>query len=393
MVNPRTRSLLQHEGWRVEAQGQASWRHLYCLGMCGMSACPSTVSGITALSHRRPIDQIADPGIMFAVGRFNPDDDLGAGDDDLSAGRRKRRRNVAAPGLGPAGATSSESHKAAKAPALGHGSQAPAAATTVAVSPGKSCGRDKDADTFGRDGAAKAKVPAAAAVAPGAGEPRSKRSKGSKRPKERRLPLAGALAAALVDKDATAGGGGMGGMGGSGGGGSGLGDKAGGKSAGAARGADSTCTGSASASASTNASTSISLPTLEEDGAAWGLDRRLVARLGANGITHFFPVQRQVVPEALAQSRRPAVLSRDVCVGAATGSGKTLVFVLAVLQALAGRGVARLRALVVLPSRHLALQVCARASVCVEGRGVRSLAGAGLTRRLLGHAWRPCPSL
>jgi superfamily II DNA/RNA helicase len=65
----------------------------------------------------------------------------------------------------------------------------------------------------------------------------------------------------------------------------------------------------------------------------------------------------QVIPETLAQSRQPSVCVRDVCVGAATGSGKTLVFVLTVLQALRSRGVARLRALVVLPSRHLAMQV------------------------------------
>jgi hypothetical protein len=99
------------------------------------------------------------------------------------------------------------------------------------------------------------------------------------------------------------------------------------------------------------------MPTVAEDAAAWGVDPRLLAALQAQGVQHFFPVQRQVIPETLAASRRPALCARDVCVGAATGSGKTLVFVVTVLQALLGRRVPRIRALVVLPSRSLALQV------------------------------------
>jgi hypothetical protein len=99
------------------------------------------------------------------------------------------------------------------------------------------------------------------------------------------------------------------------------------------------------------------MPSVAEDAAAWGVDPRLLAALQAQGVQHFFPVQRQVIPETLAASRRPALCARDVCVGAATGSGKTLVFVVTVLQALLGRRVPRIRALVVLPSRSLALQV------------------------------------
>ena len=49
----------------------------------------------------------------------------------------------------------------------------------------------------------------------------------------------------------------------------------------------------------------------------------------------------------------------DICVGAPTGSGKTLVYALPVLHSLKNRLLVRLRALVVLPTRDLALQVYA----------------------------------
>jgi ATP-dependent helicase YprA (DUF1998 family) len=94
-----------------------------------------------------------------------------------------------------------------------------------------------------------------------------------------------------------------------------------------------------------------------DDAKAWGIDPRLLRALEKNGIRHFFPIQRQVIPETLAQSRKPSVMCRDVCVGAATGSGKTLVFVVTVVQALLTRKIPRLRAVVLLPSRALATQV------------------------------------
>ncbi|CAI7769027.1 unnamed protein product [Closterium sp. NIES-53] len=49
--------------------------------------------------------------------------------------------------------------------------------------------------------------------------------------------------------------------------------------------------------------------------------------------------------------------SHDLCVCAPTGSGKTLAYALPVVQALAGRVVRRVRAVVVLPTRDLAAQV------------------------------------
>jgi len=111
-----------------------------------------------------------------------------------------------------------------------------------------------------------------------------------------------------------------------------------------------------------DATTEPPVPSVAEDAQAWGVDARLLAALQQQGVERFFPVQRQVIPETLAASRRHVLCARDVCVGAATGSGKTLVFVVTVLQALLGRKVPRIRALVVLPSRSLALQVISQGS-------------------------------
>eukprot|EP00850_Spirogloea_muscicola_P000169 SM000001S04571 [mRNA] locus=s1:955847:958877:- [translate_table: standard] len=93
-------------------------------------------------------------------------------------------------------------------------------------------------------------------------------------------------------------------------------------------------------------------------GAVPGLDARLAAALLASGVEGLFPVQaatwREMGSAAMAGQ---AMAARDLCVCAPTGSGKTLAYALPVLQALSARVVRRLRALVVLPTRDLAVQV------------------------------------
>ena len=66
-------------------------------------------------------------------------------------------------------------------------------------------------------------------------------------------------------------------------------------------------------------------------------------------------MQAWVIPNILFQAN--ASLCRDVCVTAPTGSGKTLTYVLPILHDLASYQLRLLRALVVLPSRDLAMQV------------------------------------
>ncbi len=88
-----------------------------------------------------------------------------------------------------------------------------------------------------------------------------------------------------------------------------------------------------------------------------GVAPELVAVLTAQGITTAFPIQAMTIADALA--------GRDVCGKAKTGSGKTLGFGLPLLQRVAASdelvrkegGPARPRALVLLPTRELAVQV------------------------------------
>jgi superfamily II DNA/RNA helicase len=80
-----------------------------------------------------------------------------------------------------------------------------------------------------------------------------------------------------------------------------------------------------------------------------GVSPELVARLRAHGLTSPFPIQAAALPDALA--------GRDVCGRAPTGSGKTLVFGLAIATRCGGAAPRRPRALVLVPTRELAAQV------------------------------------
>ncbi|QKE85442.1 DEAD/DEAH box helicase [Arthrobacter sp. NEB 688] len=91
----------------------------------------------------------------------------------------------------------------------------------------------------------------------------------------------------------------------------------------------------------------------EDNGfAALGLPERLVERLARDGIAEPFPIQAATIPDALA--------GRDVLGRGRTGSGKTLAFGLPTIARLSD-GVRpeprRPRALVLVPTRELAMQV------------------------------------
>ena len=53
----------------------------------------------------------------------------------------------------------------------------------------------------------------------------------------------------------------------------------------------------------------------------------------------------------------PCSFERDFCINSPTGSGKTLAYALRIVQMLSTRAIKCLRALVVLPTHDLALQV------------------------------------
>ena len=68
---------------------------------------------------------------------------------------------------------------------------------------------------------------------------------------------------------------------------------------------------------------------------------------------------------------------RTLCLVAPTGSGKTLAFALPVVQGLIGRTVPRLRALVILPTRDLAVQVHRVFRTLCQGTSLRVAAAVG----------------
>ncbi|KAF5752723.1 DEAD-box ATP-dependent RNA helicase 1 isoform X2 [Tripterygium wilfordii] len=83
------------------------------------------------------------------------------------------------------------------------------------------------------------------------------------------------------------------------------------------------------------------------------LDPRLKLALQNMGFSSLFPVQVAVWQETIG----PGAFERDLCINSPTGSGKTLAYALPIVQTLSTRTVKCLRALVVLPTRDLALQV------------------------------------
>ena len=82
---------------------------------------------------------------------------------------------------------------------------------------------------------------------------------------------------------------------------------------------------------------------------ALGVAPDLVAALAEQGITSAFPIQQLTIADALA--------GRDVCGKAKTGSGKTLAFGLPVLQSVKTAEPRQPRALILVPTRELAVQV------------------------------------
>ncbi|XP_061646137.1 ATP-dependent RNA helicase DDX51 [Phyllopteryx taeniolatus] len=114
-----------------------------------------------------------------------------------------------------------------------------------------------------------------------------------------------------------------------------------------------------------------------------GLTVPLLNKLHHHGIKNFFPVQAEVIPTILEGAQHGLLIGqagykpRDVCVSAPTGSGKTLTFVIPVIQVLMKRVVCEVRALAVLPTKELAQQVCKVFTSYAEGTTLRVAMLAG----------------
>ena len=107
--------------------------------------------------------------------------------------------------------------------------------------------------------------------------------------------------------------------------------------------------------------------------AALGLPDRLVERLARDGITEPFPIQTATIPDALA--------GRDVLGRGRTGSGKTLAFGLPLITRLVDASATpqpkRPRALILVPTRELAMQVSDALEPLVHVTGLRHRLVAG----------------
>lgn len=106
----------------------------------------------------------------------------------------------------------------------------------------------------------------------------------------------------------------------------------------------------------------------------WDLNAALVDNLIRNDIHSFFPVQCDVIPRLLSSNSSLCIEPTDLCVSAPTGSGKTLSYAIPIINTLlrekqqmmmscSDKGPTpwyvnrRLKALVLLPSRELVIQV------------------------------------
>ena len=103
-----------------------------------------------------------------------------------------------------------------------------------------------------------------------------------------------------------------------------------------------------------------------------GLPEAICRQLASQGITEPFPIQAQAIPAALA--------GQDVLGRGPTGSGKTFTFGLPILSRLARSGASkpgRPRAIVLVPTRELAAQVCQRLADPAAAVGLRVLEVVG----------------
>lgn len=112
----------------------------------------------------------------------------------------------------------------------------------------------------------------------------------------------------------------------------------------------------------------ISVPlTAKAPLSSFNIDAKLVQNLSQKGYDEALPVQTGILPLLLPG---PDKARGDVCVSASTGSGKTLAYMVPIVQSLKERVVIKLRALIVVPTRELAVQVREVAELCTAGTNI-----------------------
>jgi superfamily II DNA/RNA helicase len=97
-----------------------------------------------------------------------------------------------------------------------------------------------------------------------------------------------------------------------------------------------------------------------------GIEQDMVDALAAKGIVHPFPIQEQTIPLGLS--------GQDIIGQAKTGTGKTLGFGLPLLQALGTDPEPGVKALVVVPTRELCVQVAEDLVLAASNRATKVVA-------------------
>lgn len=107
------------------------------------------------------------------------------------------------------------------------------------------------------------------------------------------------------------------------------------------------------------------------------LSPHIIKRLKNLNIKSLFPIQKAVIPAVLNVVHQESIFCiggerpSDICVSAPTGSGKTLSYVIPLVQTLAKQPVCLLQALVLLPTKDLACQVKQVFDAFVEGTNIK----------------------
>lgn len=99
-----------------------------------------------------------------------------------------------------------------------------------------------------------------------------------------------------------------------------------------------------------------------------GISEKLLKNLHKNGFEEAFPVQTRLIPLMISGVQK---YDGDICVSAPTGSGKTLGYLLPIIDVLKHSLDTRLRAIIVVPTRELVSQARQVAVTAAAGTGIQ----------------------
>ena len=107
------------------------------------------------------------------------------------------------------------------------------------------------------------------------------------------------------------------------------------------------------------------------------LSSKTIAQLESKGWSDAFAVQAALLPLLLPHPYLTHLPPNDICVSAPTGSGKTLGYVLPIVEALRTRTDTKLRAVIVVPTRELVQQAQEVTAACAAGTRLRVATAVG----------------